>query len=584
MKQFLVYVLATVVGILVTVMISTIGMFLMSIMMLFAGMASPASKIPSHSILHIALDGPVEERVQGRSFLDELQGISYNTVALNDMIKAIDKAACDSKIEGIYLDCKGGAGGAATMAYIRESLMKFKESGKWIVAYSDAYTQSNYYLATVADSLWLNPQGVVDVHGLGGTMPFFKGLLDKLGVEMQVIKVGTYKSAVEPYIMTGPSEANREQINAYITPIWNYFCDGIASSRGVEPATVNQWADSLVMTQSQESLLREKVVTSLIYRHEAEEWMKEQTGKIGKKDRLGLVSVSKYVQSIKPEKASNNIAVLYAVGDIVDSGNEGIVGDKMSPLILDLAKDDDVDALVLRVNSGGGSAFASEQIWEALEQFKSTGKKFYVSMGDVAASGGYYISCGADKIYCQPVTITGSIGIFGLIPSIKGLLTDKLGVNVATVATNPEANIGIVDPMTPVQRAAMQSMINRGYETFVGRCAAGRDMPVDSIKAIAEGRVWDGQAALRIGLVDELGDLDRCIADLADDCGYDRYKVTEYPEPRGEWWEELLLSSEGVKERIVKAELGEAYPYYQAIRKVQRLEHVQCRMEEIVIE
>lgn len=312
--------------------------------------------------------------------------------------------------------------------------------------------------------------------------------------------------------------------------------------------------------------------------------MKEQTGKTGKKDRLGLVSVSKYVQSIKPEKASNNIAVLYAVGDIVDSGNEGIVGDKMSPLILDLAKDDDVDALVLRVNSGGGSAFASEQIWEALEQFKSTGKKFYVSMGDVAASGGYYISCGADKIYCQPVTITGSIGIFGLIPSIKGLLTDKLGVNVATVATNPEANIGIVDPMTPVQRAAMQSMINRGYETFVGRCAAGRDMPVDSIKAIAEGRVWDGQAALRIGLVDELGDLDRCIADLAADCGYDRYKVSEYPEPRGEWWEELLLSSEGVKERIVKAELGEAYPYYQAIRKVQRLEHVQCRMEEIVIE
>lgn len=584
MKQFLVYVLATVVGILVTVMISTIGMFLMSIMMLFAGMASPASKIPSHSILHIALDGPVEERVQGRSFLDELQGISYNTVALNDMIKAIDKAACDSKIEGIYLDCKGGAGGAATMAYIRESLMKFKESGKWIVAYSDAYTQSNYYLATVADSVWLNPQGVVDVHGLGGTMPFFKGLLDKLGVEMQVIKVGTYKSAVEPYIMTGPSEANREQINAYITPIWNYFCEGIASSRGVEPATVNQWADSLVMTQSQESLLREKVVTSLIYRHEAEEWMKEQTGKTGKKDRLGLVSVSKYVQSIKPEKASNNIAVLYAVGDIVDSGNEGIVGDKMSPLILDLAKDDDVDALVLRVNSGGGSAFASEQIWEALEQFKSTGKKFYVSMGDVAASGGYYISCGADKIYCQPVTITGSIGIFGLIPSIKGLLTDKLGVNVATVATNPEANIGIVDPMTPVQRAAMQSMINRGYETFVGRCAAGRNMPVDSIKAIAEGRVWDGQAALRIGLVDELGDLDRCIADLAADCGYDKYKVTEYPEPRGEWWEELLLSSEGVKERIVKSELGEAYPYYQAIRKVQRLEHVQCRMEEIVVE
>lgn len=285
------------------------------------------------------------------------------------------------------------------------------------------------------------------------------------------------------------------------------------------------------MTRSQERLLVDGVVTSLLYRHEAEEWMKEQTGKTDKDDDLELVSVARYAQTIKEKKSSNNIAVLYAVGDIVDTGDEGIVGDKMAPLILDLAEDDDVDALVLRVNSGGGSAFASEQIWEALEQFKSTGKKFYVSMGDVAASGGYYISCGADRIYCQPVTITGSIGIFGLIPSIKGLLNEKLGVNVATIATNPEANIGIVDPMTPFQRASMQAMIDRGYETFVGRCAAGRDMPVDSIKAIAEGRVWDGATALRIGLVDQLGDLDRCIADLVEECGYDDYKVTEYPEP-----------------------------------------------------
>lgn len=584
MKQFFLYVLATIVGIWVTILISMIGMFLMSLMMLFAGMATPAPKIPSHSILHIALNGPVEERTQGRSFIDELQGIGDNAIALNEMIKAIDNAADDSKIEGIYLDCRGGAGGAATMAYIRESLERFKKSGKWIVAYGDAYTQSNYYLASVADSLWLNPQGIVDIHGLGGTMPFYKGLLDKLGVEMQVIKVGTYKSAVEPYILTEPSEANREQVMAYITPIWNYFCDGIAGSRGVEPATVNLWADSLVMTQSQERLLREKVVTSLLYRHEAEEWMKEQTGKTGKDDALNLVTIEKYAQTIKPKKGDKNIAVLYAVGDIVDTGNEGIVGDKMAPLILDLAKDDDVDALVLRVNSGGGSAFASEQIWEALELFKAEGKKFYVSMGDVAASGGYYISCGADRIYCQPVTITGSIGIFGLIPSIKGLLTDKLGVNVTTIATNPEANIGIVDPMTPVQRAAMQSMINRGYETFVGRCAAGRDMSVDSIKAIAEGRVWDGQTALKIGLVDRLGNLDQCISDLAADCGFEKYKITEYPEPRGEWWEEMLMASGEIKERVIKSELGEAYPYYKAIRKVQRLEHVQCRMEEVVIE
>lgn len=584
MKQFFTYVLATIVGIIVTSVIATIGMFLMSVMMLFAGMATPTPKISSHSILHVALDGPVEERVQGRSLFDELQGMSDNAIALNDLIRSIDHAATDPKIEGIYLDCQGGGSGAATTAYIREALQRFKESGKWVVAYADAYTQSNYIIASVADSIWLNPQGLVDIHGLGGTLPFFKGLLDKLGVEMQVIKVGTYKSAVEPYILTEPSEANREQIKAYVTPIWKYFCDGMAESLGIAPETVNQWADSIIMTRSQERLLVDGVVTSLLYRHEAEEWMKEQTGKTDKDDDLELVSVARYAQTIKEKKSSNNIAVLYAVGDIVDTGDEGIVGDKMAPLILDLAEDDDVDALVLRVNSGGGSAFASEQIWEALEQFKSTGKKFYVSMGDVAASGGYYISCGADRIYCQPVTITGSIGIFGLIPSIKGLLNEKLGVNVTTIATNPEANIGIVDPMTPFQRASMQAMIDRGYETFVGRCAAGRDMPVDSIKAIAEGRVWDGATALRIGLVDQLGDLDRCIADLAEECGYDDYKVTEYPEPRGEWWEEMLLSSGSVKERILKSELGEAYPYYMMMRKMQRLEHVQCRMEEVVIE
>lgn len=584
MKQFLISVLATIVGVFITFMIATVGMFLMSIMMLVAGMGSPAPKIQSHSILHIALDGPIEERLQGKSFMDEIQGIGTDAMALNDIIKSIDNAATDSKIEGIYLDCRGGSGGAATMAYIRSSIERFKESGKWVVAYADSYTQSNYYLASVADSLWLNPQGAVDIHGLGGTLPFYKGLLDKLGVDVQVIKVGTYKSAVEPYILTEPSEANREQVKAYITPIWQYYCNQIGDARGVEAGIVNGWADSLIMTRSPEHLLREGVVTSLLYRHEAEEWMKEMTGKDRKDDKLGLVPVSKYVQSVKSKKSSNNIAVLYAVGDIVDSGNEGIVGEKMAPLILDLAEDDDIDALVLRVNSGGGSAFASEQIWEALEQFKAAGKKFYVSMGDVAASGGYYISCGADRIYCQPVTITGSIGIFGLIPSIKGLLTDKLGVNVATIATNPEANIGIVDPMTPFQRASMQAMVDRGYETFVGRCAAGRDMPVDSIKAIAEGRVWDGQTALRIGLVDQLGDLDECIGDLAAECGFDEYKIVEYPEPRGEWWEEMILSSGSLQERIVKSELGEAYPYYMMMRKMQRLEHVQCRMEDVVIE
>ncbi|WP_289159216.1 signal peptide peptidase SppA [uncultured Muribaculum sp.] len=583
MKQFFTYVLATIAGIWITAIIAIIGSILMAIIMMAAGMSSSTPSISSHSILHINLDGVIEERLEGRSIMDRLYGVGEDQLSLKDIVKSIRHAKDDSKIDGIFIDCKGGTGGSATIAYIREALTDFKESGKWVVAYGDAYSQQNYFVATAADSLWVNPVGLVDVHGVGGSLTFYKGLLDKLDVEVQVIKVGTYKSAVEPFILTEPSEANRQQIRSYITPIWNYITENIASSRGVSTASVNQWADSILITCDPKLLPGMGVATSLRYRHEAEEWMKEQTDR-DKDQNLRLVSPSTYVNTIKDKKSSTRIAVLYATGDIVDNGNEGIVGNKMAPLILDLANDKKVDALVLRVNSGGGSAFASEQIWEALEQFKATGKPFYVSMGDVAASGGYYISCGADKIYCQPVTITGSIGIFGMIPSIKGFLNDKLGITTADIMTNPNANIGIINPMTPIQRAAMQKMIDRGYETFTTRCAEGRNMPIDSIKAIAEGRVWDGVTAKRIGLVDELGNLDDCIADLATANGYLKYELVEYPRTNKEWWEEILDEGTSIKQAMIRKELGAAAPYYDAVKKISKMEHVQCRMQEVVIE
>ncbi len=583
MKQFFTYVLATIAGIWITAIIAIIGSILMAIIMMAAGMSSSTPSISSHSILHINLDGVIEERLEGRSIMDRLYGVGEDQLSLKDIVKSIRHAKDDSKIDGIFIDCKGGTGGSATIAYIREALTDFKESGKWVVAYGDAYSQQNYFVATAADSLWVNPVGLVDVHGVGGSLTFYKGLLDKLDVEVQVIKVGTYKSAVEPFILTEPSEANRQQIRSYITPIWNYITENIASSRGVSTASVNQWADSILITCDPKLLPGMGVATSLRYRHEAEEWMKEQTDR-DKDQNLRLVSPSTYVNTIKDKKSSTRIAVLYATGDIVDNGNEGIVGNKMAPLILDLANDKKVDALVLRVNSGGGSAFASEQIWEALEQFKATGKPFYVSMGDVAASGGYYISCGADKIYCQPVTITGSIGIFGMIPSIKGFLNDKLGITTADIMTNPNANIGIINPMPPIQRAAMQKMIDRGYETFTTRCAEGRNMPIDSIKAIAEGRVWDGVTAKRIGLVDELGNLDDCIADLATANGYLKYELVEYPRTNKEWWEEILDEGTSIKQAMIRKELGAAAPYYDAVKKISKMEHVQCRMQEVVIE
>lgn len=548
-----------------------------------AGMASSEPKISSHSILHLNLDGTIEERLEGRSIIDRLYGVGEDQLSLKDIVKSIHNAKEDSKIDGIFIDCKGGAGGTATMAYIREAIMDFKESGKWVVAYGDAYSQSNYFVATAADSIWVNPVGLVDIHGVGGSLMFFKGLLDKLNIDVQVIKVGTYKSAVEPFILTEPSEANREQIRSYITPIWNYISENIAAARNVNIDAVNEWADSIVTTYAPTRLIQMNIATSLRYRHQVEEWMKEATGR-DKDENLRLVAPSTYVNTIKEKKSSTHIAVLYATGDIVDNGNEGIVGNKMAPLILDLANDKKVDALVLRVNSGGGSAFASEQIWEALEQFKATGKPFYVSMGDVAASGGYYISCGADKIYCQPVTLTGSIGIFGMIPSIKGFLNDKLGITTANIMTNPNANIGIMEPMTPFQRAAMQNMINRGYETFTSRCAEGRHLTVDSIKSIAEGRVWDGVTAKRIGLVDELGNLDKCIEDLALANGYLKYEIVEYPRTNKEWWEEILDEGANIKQSMIKKELGAAAPYYEAIKKINEMEHVQCRMPNIIIE
>ena len=421
MKQFLIYVLATIAGIFVTMFLCMAGSFLMLIMMVALSGGSSTPSIEKHSILHIDLSGEIPERKEALSLLDEIQGFENKSIPLNDLIASINHAATDSKIDGIYLECNGGGGGQATMTYIVEALNKFKESGKWVVAYGDTYSQGNYYLSSAADSVWLNPIGAIDIHGLGGELMFYKGLLDKLGVEVQVIKVGTYKSAVEPFILTEPSPANVEQVKAYITPIWNYMSYIIAESRNVSPETVNEWADSMIITQDPSTFVDRNVVNALKYRHEVESSLKKLTER-DDDDDLRLVSPTTYVQTIKKSDSDNRIAVLYAVGDIVDSGKGGIVGDKMAPLILDLADDDDIDALILRVNSGGGSAYASEQIWEALEQFKAKGKPFYVSMGDVAASGGYYISCGADKIFCQPVTITGSIGIFGMIPSLKGLM------------------------------------------------------------------------------------------------------------------------------------------------------------------
>lgn len=540
------------------------------------------------SILYIELNGSFTEREEEPDMMSTMYGVQEITMPLNNMLKSIAAADNDKKIKGIYIDCKGSTGGLAQRYELIKALTDFKSTGKWIVAYADNYSQADYYVASIANEVYLNPQGMVDIHGLSATTTFYKNLLDKLGVEMQIIKVGTYKSAVEPFMLTQASEASKLQQRVFLDRIWDYIGNSMAKSRNVTMSSINQWADSMLLTFPPQEYVDLNIVDQLKYRHEVETLLKNKTG-LKKDEDLRLISPAEYSQIATipfAKRRDNRIAVLYAVGDIVDDGNEGIVASRLVPEILKLKDNDNIDGLILRVNSGGGSAFASEQIWEALEQFKSTGRPFYVSMSDYAASGGYYISSGADVIYAEPVTLTGSIGIFGMIPCAKELLNDKLGITSDNVSTNANGDFPtLMEPMTPFQREAMQREINRGYETFVDRCASGRKLPVDSIKAIAEGRVWDGISALEIGLVDRIGTLNNAITDMARQLEFENdYCIVEYPDPQPTFWEAVYGSEIKVKERMIREELGEAYPIYRKIDNLRKFSRIQCRMEDLEIQ
>lgn len=551
------------------------------------------------SVLYLDLSQPINERQTKMNFQDLLSNGIEKQQNLNEITGAIYRAAHDSRIKGIYAKCGGASAGVASLQAIEEALAYFKsQPDKWIMAYADSYAQPDYYMVSGADELWLNPQGSVDIHGLAGTTLFYTGLLEKLGVKVQILRVGTYKSAVEPYFLKEMSPASREQNQVYMNSIWGSISSKIAENRNVTVSKVNKWADDFVFTQSADSILAQGIVTNLGYRHQAEEHLAELAGK-DEFDDVNLVSIGDYIAAIDltdlsylpdvkaPKKNKNTIAVLYAVGEISDSGDEGIIGDDMVEEIMDLAENsDDLVGLILRVNSPGGSAFASEQIWEALEQFKEmTGLPFYVSMGDVAASGGYYISCGADRIYAQPATITGSIGIFGMIPDIQGLMNDKLGVTYSTVQTNANGNFPtILSPMTPEQTAKMQAYVERGYDTFTKRVAQGRSISQDSVKVIAEGRVWDGALAKKIGLVDRLGSLRTAIFDMAADLELDSYRVEEYPKNSAKWWEDLIDMEELAEMQAGNEPLDrETRQLYKHLESIKNAPLVQCRVETIVI-
>lgn len=574
MKQFLKYTLATIVGVIVA---SLLGFFIMiGILGAIASSSDKATVIKGNTVYQIDLSGMLVDRSDdspfGAIFAEAMGQEVPAQLGLDDVLANIEKAKKNENIKGIYL--KGGTliGGLASVKEIRDALVDFKKSGKFIIAYADTYMQSNYYLATVADKILINPEGMLEFKGLSGELMFLKNTLDKLGIEMQVIKVGTFKSAVEPYINTKMSDANREQVTVYMSSIWKTMLTEISSSRKISVDSLNAFADKMMLFQPTIKSKEYALVDSLVYADEVDSILKNYNKeyKIVKNSAM-----TKLADDSKFEKAK--VAVIYAVGGIDGGDNNGIVSDKLVKTINDAAKDDAIKSVVLRVSSPGGSAYGSEQIWRALTKLKEK-KPLIVSMGDYAASGGYYISCMADVIVAQPNTITGSIGIFGLIPNIQGL-NEKLGLTYDGVKTNKLGDaISINRPFRPEERELMQSYVNRGYELFVKRCADGRKKTTDEIKAIAEGRVWTGEDALKIGLVDKIGGIDEAIEIAAKRAKLTAYNVKELPVKEDFTTKLMKGFGEDMETRIMKAQLGEQYKIFKEIKNVEKLNGIQARL------
>lgn len=544
-------------------------------------------KVEQHSALYFKLSGEIYDRTQPAGFIQMIQQVENEAPTLEDMIRSLEIAADDDKIEGLYLDCSGAAIGMASREELIEAILRFKESGKWIYAYSDSYSQGDYVIATTADCVALNPIGSIDIHGLGGMTPFFKGLLDKIGVKMQIIKVGTYKSAVEPYILTSMSEPAREQMQQYIDSIWGYMAETMSMNRNIPEDSIRAMASQIISTRKAESFISDNLADTLVYKRQSDDILREYCG-IKSDEELRLIVPADYLSAkniTDLNGVKDHIAILYAIGDISDSGKEGIVGSEMVDQIIGLADDEHVKGMVFRVNSPGGSAFASEQIWEALEYFKSKDKPLFVSMGDYAASGGYYISCSADSIFADETTITGSIGVFGMIPDFSGLVTDKLGVNFSTVETNKNA-IGLngFRAMTPEQHTAMQKSVEDIYELFTSRVATGRNLDQNYVKSIAEGRVWVGSAALKLGLVDVIGSLDATIEAIADEIGLDNKDIVRYPKTELNIWEQIIRQSGGLDQLKAVGYDIETMKYINIVRRMRSANPIQARIEQIVFE
>lgn len=582
MKEFFKYVFASAVGMLVFfIIIGIIGA--MSIVGMISS-SQATQTVTDNSVLVLNLSGEMNEQA-GDNVFGQLTGNVYNNLGLEETLSAIKKAKENEKIKGIYIEAGAFSSDFASAQELRNTLLDFKKSGKWIIAYGDTYTQGTYYLASVANKVYLNPQGELDWHGLGAQPMFVKDLLAKFGVKMQVIKVGRYKSATEMFTEDKMSDSNREQTQVYINGLWGNMCKGVSESRKISVDTLNAYADRMIMFESQKQLLKYKLIDGLLYTDQVKAEIKKLL-KIDKDETINQLSVDDMI-NVKEDDNGDQIAVYYAYGDIVDNpvtgtllgGGHQIVAKDVCKDLEELMNDDDVKAVVVRVNSGGGSAYASEQIWHQITELKAK-KPVVISMGGKAASGGYYMSCNANWIVAEPTTLTGSIGIFGMIPDRSQLLTQKLGIKFDEVKTNKNSTMGTsARPMNEEEIGYLQNYITRGYSLFRQRVADGRKLQVNDVEKIAQGHVFLGQDALKIKLVDQLGGLDVAVAKAAKLAKMKEYYTCSYPE-QADWLSQLMSGSSNSNylDDQMRATMGEYYEPFMLLKQMNQLDAIQARI------
>ena len=581
MKDFLKFTLATITGIIV----SSVLLFVISILVMFSMLYSSDAEVtvPENAIFKLELNGTLSERSQENP-LSLLMDDDLQAYGLDDLLSAIQKAKENENIQGIYIETKSlAADGYASLKAVRDALANFKASGKFIVAYGDTYTQGLYYLASVADRVILNPQGMLEWTGLASSPMFYKDLMDKVGIRWQIFKVGTYKSAMEPRTAMKMSDANREQVTDYLGSLWGQITADVSASRGISVDSLNEAADRMLLLQPAEECLAYGLADTLMYKNDVRDYLKQRVG-IDPDDNLhmlGLKDMLNVKKNVPKDKSGNIVAVYYACGQIGSglTGEEGIEAEKVCRDLRELKEDEDVKAVVLRINSPGGSAYESEQIWYAVSELKKE-KPVIVSMGDYAASGGYYIACNADTLVAEPTTLTGSIGIFGMVPDAEGL-AQKIGVGFDVVKTNAYGDFGMpTRPMTESEKALMQAYVERGYDLFLSRVAEGRGMSKEAVDRVGQGRVWTGLRAKELGLVDELGGLDRAIEIAVAKAGVDAYTRMDYPGKKSAWEQLKDFSPSGyVRARLLQGEAGHLFRQVETLNAFDLQDALQARME-----